>query len=425
MSTPSFEELHDQLHVAPDRPLDLMSRRRFLQGALAAGGALAMPLGFTDYVAAQQGGNTVVLTVTLGGGNDGLNTLGPFDSGQYRDLRGALAIAPNSAHVASGGLFFHPRLNRLKARWDAGEVAVVSGVGDPLKDQSHFSNLARWMSANPDGRITPTGWLGRWLDSAQTTAFSAVAVGGRGVPLHFHSENSDVTDLPRIGGSRLYGADTSRALDQRMFTAVGNMARSSDRNSWVNRVGQVNALSIDSARDAAPAFERELPENDLALDMVLAARVVNLGLGTRVLNVTHGDYDLHDDQIGATSNVGAHADLLSELDIGIDLFFRTLNRRLVNRCVVVVYSEFGRRVRPNGSRGTDHGTANHLFAIGERVNGGLYGEVPSLTALDDRGNQRVTTDFRRTYATILDRSLGGSSSRILGRSYPSIGFLPA
>ena len=127
--------------------------------------------------------------------------------------------------------------------------------------------------------------------------------------------------------------------------------------------------------------------------------------------------------MGTSAAVGDHADLLAELDLGIDLFFRTLNDRLVNRCIVIVYSEFGRRVEPNGSRGTDHGTSSHLFAIGERVNGGLFGDLPSLDDLDDRGNLRVTTDFRRAYATILDRSLGGSSSRILGRDYPLVPFL--
>ena len=423
MSAPSFERLHDQLSAAPERPLDLMSRRRFLQGALAAGGALAIPVGLSDYAAAQTNNDTTVLTVTLGGGNDGLNTLGPFGEGRYNDRRGQLAIGTDRAHRADEGLFFHPSLSRLASRWDAGDVAVVSGVGDPLKDQSHFSNLARWMSANPDGRIDNTGWLGRWLDSASTTAFSGVAVGGLGVPLHLRSTDSDVTDLPRVGGSRLFGADRSEARDRRMYGVIRDMAHSPDRSAWVNRVGAVNALSTTSAREAAPAFDRELPEGDLAIDMVLAARVVNLGLGTRVLNVTHGGYDLHDDQVGTSAAVGDHADLLAELDLGIDLFFRTLNDRLVNRCIVIVYSEFGRRVEPNGSRGTDHGTSSHLFAIGERVNGGLFGDLPSLDDLDDRGNLRVTTDFRRAYATILDRSLGGASSRILGRDYPLVPFL--
>ncbi len=423
MSDSNFDELYDQLHADPERPLSRMNRRRFLQGALIAGGSLAVPTAFADYAAAQGANDTVVLTVTLGGGNDGLNTLGPFASGRYRDLRGRLAIPANRAHKATGRMYFHPNLPRLAKRFQDGDVAVVRGVGEPLRDQSHFSNIARWQSANPNGRITGTGWLGRWLDSERTTPFSGVAVGGRGVPLHLRSATSDVTDLPRAGGTSLYGAERSDGRDLRMYTAVRNMGRPSNRSAQVNRVAQVNALSIASARNAAPAFDRELPENELALDMVLAARVVNLNLGTRVLNVTHGGYDLHDDQIGANARVGAHADLLGELDRGIDFFFRTLNPRLANRVIVVVYSEFGRRVEPNGSNGTDHGTASHLFVIGDRVRGGMYGDTPPLQDLDERGNLRVTTDFRRAYATILERALGSASSPILGGRYSPLGML--
>lgn len=423
MSTNSFEQLHEQLNVDPERPLSLINRRRFLQGALAAGGALAVPAAFADYAAAQGGNDTIVLTVTLGGGNDGLNTLGPFNTGAYQDVRGRLAISPGRAHRAEGRLFFHPNLRRLSNRFNAGDVAVVRGVGEPLRDQSHFSNIARWQSANPNGRITGTGWLGRWMDSTRTTAFSGVTVGGRGIPLHFRSADSDVTDLPRVGGSSLYGSDSTEGRDRRLYNAISNMGRRANRSDWVNRVGQVNALSISSAREAAPAFDQALPENELSLDMVLAARVINLNLGTRVLNVGHGGYDLHDDQIGANSSVGTHADLLAELDQGIDVFFRTLDSRLASRVVVMVYSEFGRRVEPNGSNGTDHGTASHLFAIGDRVNGGMYGDVPPINALDERGNLRVTSDFRRVYASVLEGALGSPSNSILGSRYPSFNIL--
>ena len=419
----SFEHLHDQLAADPARPLSQINRRRFLQGALAAGGALAVPAAFADYAAAQGANDTIVVTVTLGGGNDGLNTLGPFNTGAYKDVRGRLAINPRRAHRAQGRLFFHPSLGRLANRYDAGDVAVIRGVGEPLRDQSHFSNIARWQSANPNGRITGTGWLGRWLDTSATTAFSGVAVGGRGIPLHLQSANSDVTDLPRNGGTSLYGSDTSEGRDRRMYSAVRNMGQRANRSEWVNRVAEVNALSITSARDAAPVFDRALPERALFTDMTLAARVINLNLGTRVLNVGHGGYDLHDDQIGANSNVGAHAELLAELDQAIALFFRTLNARIAPRVVVVVYSEFGRRVEPNGSNGTDHGTASHLFLIGDRVKGGMYGDVPPLNALDERGNLRVTTDFRRVYATVLERALASSSNRVLGGRYSTLNVL--
>ena len=425
MSDPTFEQLHDQLAADPERPLSLLDRRRFLQGALIAGGALVVPTAFADYAGAQSSPNTVVLTITLGGGNDGLNTFGAFSNGRYRDARGRLAINPANAHSVEGALSFHPNLSRLAARYRRGDVAVVSGVGEPQRDLSHFSNMARWQSANPSGRITGTGWLGRWLDTSNSTAFSGVAVGGSGVPLHFRGADSDVTDLPSSGGNALFGSQTTDGRDRRLYTAIRSMENDPSRSAWANRVGEVNALSIRTAQEVAPAFARELPEGELANDLVLAARVINLNLGTRMLNVWHGGYDLHDNQVGANSGVGDHADLLQELDAGIDVFFRTLNARLVERVVVIVYSEFGRRVEANGSNGTDHGTSSHLFAIGDRVAGGLYGEIPPLNALDDRGNLRVTTDFRRAYATVLEDALGSPSQPILGAAYPTIDFLTA
>ena len=411
--------IEDALLADPERPLTTMQRRRFLQGAIAAGGtAAALPTVFADQAAAQASNDTIVVTVTLGGGNDGLNTLGPFSNGRYRDLRGRLAINQAQAHIAGEGLSFHPNLRRLATRYRRGDVAVVRGVGDPLLDHSHFSNLARWQSANPVGRISGTGWLGRWLDVAQDTQFSGIAIGGQGVPLHLRGQNTDVTDVPR--GGALYGSDRSDQRDQRMYRAIRQMGKEANRPAWVNRVGQVHALSIDAAQSVAPAFRNELPEERLVADMVVAARVINLNLGTRVLNVWQTGYDTHDNQIGSNSGVGDHADLLNELDVSLDIFFNTLTASMAERVVVMVYSEFGRRVEANGSSGTDHGTANHVFFLGRRVNGGLYGDPPPLNQLDDRGDLRVTMDFRRVYATVVEQALGGDASSVLGGGYGTL-----
>jgi uncharacterized protein (DUF1501 family) len=155
-------------------------------------------------------------------------------------------------------------------------------------------------------------------------------------------------------------------------------------------------------------------------DMTLAARLINLNLGTRVLNVWQSGYDTHDNQIAANSGLGDHADLLTDLDVSLDRFFATLSASMAARVVVMVYSEFGRRVEPNGSSGTDHGTANHVFFLGRRVKGGLYGDPPPLGSLDDRGDLRVSTDFRQVYASVVDDVLSGSSADVLGRSYQTL-----
>ncbi len=415
-----FDKLANQMERDPERPLNLMQRRRFLQGALAAGGAaVAVPTMFAEQAAAQAGNDTIFVTVTLAGGNDGLNTVGPFSNGRYRDLRKGLAINPATAHSIGDNLSFHPSMRRTATRYRRGDVAIVRGVGEPLKDHSHFSNLARWQSANPGGQITGTGWVGRWLDGQSNSQFTGLAIGGQGVPLHFRGSSAPVTDLPRGGGS-LYGSDRSNQIDQRMYRAIRQMGKESDRGPWVNRVGQVGAQAIDAAQAVAPAFKNELPEDRLIADMVVAARMINLNLGTRALNVWQSGYDTHDNQIGASSGVGDHADLLGELDVALDTFFNTLSAPMAERVIVMLYSEFGRRVEPNGSNGTDHGTANHVFFLGRRVKGGLYGDPPPLNQLDDRGDFQVTVDFRDVYATVVEQGLGGSAASILGQGYATL-----
>ncbi len=416
-ATGEFEQIQHDLERDPERPLTLMQRRRFLQGALAVGGtAAAIPTLFAEQAAAQTGTDTILVTVTLAGGNDGLNTVGPFTNGVYRDLRRNVAINAASAHAIDGGLSFHPSLRRLATRYRRDDVAIIRGVGEPLRDRSHFSNLARWQSGNPDGRIGGTGWVGRWLDGTQASQFTGIAIGGQGVPLHFRGANTNVTDMPR-GGGALYGSDRSNQIDQRMYRAIRQMGKPADRSAWVNAVGEVNAQAIDAAQAVAPAFNTELPEEQLLSDMTLAARMINLNLGTRVLNVWQGGYDTHDQQIGANSGVGVHADLLSTLDVSLDTFFSTLSAPMAERVVVMVYSEFGRRAEANGSNGTDHGTSNNVLLMGRRVKGGLYGEAPPLNQLDDRGDFKVTKDFRDVYATVIEQGLGSQASPILGQGY--------
>ncbi len=418
-----FDQLATRMERDPSRPLNLMERRRFLQGALAAGGAaVAVPTMFAEQAAAQASTDTIVVTVTLAGGNDGLNTFGPFSNGRYRDARRNLAINPAAAHPVGDNMSFHPSLRRLATRYRRGDVAVVRGVGEPLLDRSHFSNLARWQSANPDGKIGGTGWIGRWLDAEAVGQFSGLAIGGRGVPLHFRGNNADVTDLPRRAGA-LYGSKRTEQRDQRMYRAIRQMGKEANRGPWVNRVGQVNAQAIDAAQAVSQAYKAELPEERLVSDMVLSARMINLNLGTRVLNVWQNGYDTHDNQIGGNSGVGDHADLLNELDVALDVFFSTLTPAMAERVVVMVYSEFGRRVEANGSNGTDHGTANHVFFLGRRVKGGLYGDPPPLNQLDDRGDLRVTMDFRDVYATVIETALGVSAASVLGQGYSTLNLI--
>lgn len=399
-----------------------LDRRRFLQGALATGGAaVAMPSVLADAVAAQAADpGTILLTITLAGGNDGLNTLGPFESGRYRDLRGPLSLPAGSAHFAAEGQYFHPSLRRLATRFRRGDVAVVHGVGDPSLDHSHFSALARWQAGVSSGGVTRTGWLGRWLDDAGLGPYGGVVIGGQGVPLHLRGESAPVTDLP-VDGDGLYGQDTSDQRDRVMYRAIRRIGHGTNLGPWVDEVAATNALAIESAQAVAPAYRRQLPEGDLVPQLMLAARLINLDLGTRVMNVWQGGYDTHDDQVAGGATRGDHADLLDELDRALDAFFAEISPAKGPDVVVMIYSEFGRRAEANGSRGTDHGAGSKVLLVGRSVKGGFYGQPSPLTNLDDRGDLRVTTDFRRVYAAVLEEWLEGDAREVIGRNYQSMG----
>ena len=331
-----------------------------------------------------------------------------------------LALPVGSSHPAANGHYFHPNLRRLATRFRRGEVAVVHGVGDPGLDHSHFSAMARWQAGDSTESVVRSGWLGRWLDTAGLGPYGGVAIGGHGVPLHMRGNSSSVTDLP-IDGNGLYGSDTSDQRDRVMYRAIRRIGHGTNLGPWVDEVAATNALAIDSAQAVAPAFQRQLPDGDLVPRLLLAARLINLDLGTRVMNVWHGGFDTHDDQIAGSATSGEHADLLDELDRALDAFFAELAPSRAPDVVVLLYSEFGRRAEANGSRGTDHGAGSQVILMGRRVKGGFYGQPSPLHNLDGRGDLRVTTDFRRVYAAVLEEWLEGDARAIIGRRYQSLG----
>ncbi len=397
----------------------LIERRRLLQAALIGGTAVALPPMVLDRIGAQTADDTILLTITLGGGNDWLNTIGPFEDPTYRDARGRLAINPTDA-AADDGHYFHPSLSRLATRYRRGEVAVIRGVGEPRIDRSHFSNMQRWMTGLPDGAISSTGWLGRWLNQANAGAYGGIGVGTNGVPLHLRGSATPALDLPRRATSA-FGANVTRVSDLALIDEVRRLQQSgTDFGGWVDAVAETTVTSIDSARTLADAFDADPPEGVLRQNLELAARIINLGVGTRVLGVFHNGFDTHSQQVGATASVGRHADLLDELDRGLDSFFLALDPSRAANVVVMVFSEFGRRVRANGSMGTDHGTAGHLLLVGRRVNGGMYGEAVDLTSLDRRGDVAVQLDHRRVYASVIEDWLGSDSGSVLSGSYAAL-----
>lgn len=365
-----------------------------------------------------------IVTIFLGGGNDGLNTLVPFGDAEYHRLRPSIKLMPNE--VLSLGtdvpLGLHPSLVTTQAKYLQGKVALITGVGYNAPDLSHFNSQDHWESGwgAPGSAILPiqTGWLGRWLDTVGAGPFGAISFRaddrtpvGVGVnPIRLRPWDSNLTGAPTTDAMELLAQDAFRGLTGP--TGLG---------SYANSLGAVLGSALSAGGIVGPAL-KNIPSGTsyIGRQMIMAARLLNAGIGTRVITTSHGGFDNHSEQAirGQNGNpFGWHGKLLSDLDIALNLLFTTLTPAARANTTVLVYSEFGRRVEENGSYGTDHGTSGVAMVMGDGVNGGIFGEQPSLLDLDSNANLRMNVDFRSVQATLLSRFLGANDSAIIGASH--------
>lgn len=403
-----------------------LGRRHFLQAMLAGAGVVAVTplLGRLQAYAASPVGarDGILVHLTLGGGNDALNTLAPVDDGLYRSLRPTLAL-PNDPAVlprlpGNPALALHPALTNLRARYSQGQVAFVRGVGQRPTNFSHFHSMGAWMQGWT-GSPVPSGWLGRYLDglpNASEEPLHAVTLDST-VGLHLTGTRTAATSLRSAFGG--YGT-SEKALRQREYQALRNTT-AAPLDGLAGQYARIAATMLDVPGTlAAPhgdpganVYADGLPAGGIERHLALCARLVNADLGIRVLNASHGSYDTHSQQ------AGTHANRLGELDRAIAGFFATLDPRFADRVTILVHSEFSRRPRENDSRGTDHGAAGLVMLIGQRVKGGLYGDDARLDALED-DNLRYAVDYRSIYATVLEDWLGVDSVPILNGRYEKL-----
>lgn len=402
--------------------MDLLTRRKFLlasgvtgAAALAAGGAV---YGLGDILGSggdrPDGAGTLVL-VTLYGGNDGLNTVIPYGDEAYAKARPALAYPADQVLKLDDTFGLNPGLAGLHKLYGAKKMAVVHGVGYPKPDHSHFRSMDIWQTADPV-RPQTTGWVGRWLDAAGGDPRLAISFEPVLPPLLAGAKSAGAT-VP--GGS----VKLPKTVTPELLKGFG-AASADDTAALARAAGCFTDLSRvqDLMTDVAESAPDEMPDDGtedggatatggaagpLQQQLELVARCVEAGAVTRVYSVSLGGFDLHADEKGAQQGQ------LERLDKPLAAFLDRMAGSAPGRDVVVaVYSEFGRRVAANASAGTDHGTASSVFLLGERIKGGLYGEAPSLTDLDD-GDLKYTTDFRDVYAGLLRNVLSGEPERVL------------
>ncbi len=367
------------------------------------------------------GTDRCLVLVNLHGGNDGLNCVVPHGDDRYYQVRPGLAIDRHDVLAIDSHVGLNPGMRSFKALYDKGIVAIVQSVGYPNPDHSHFRSTEIWQTAAPD-RYEHTGWLGRYLDDAglpPANLFKGVAV-SKVLP---EAMVSNRTDIPAIPGLQEYAmiAD-GNATARRAFAQQARDRRLPFESPYLAHVMQIEADAQRSSEElprlvSGYVAKASYPATGLGRSLALAAQIVGSHLGTKVIYVEHGSFDTHVSQ-KATQNR-----LLTEFSNAIGAFYEDLAAHGNDRRVLTVtFSEFGRRIEENGSRGTDHGEASPLFMIGGGVKGGLYGQAPDLGATN-MGNVRFTTDFRGVYATVLERWLGRPSAPLLGGEFVQLSVL--
>lgn len=397
-----------------------LDRRRFLQmvgmglgaGLVAGPGTSLLDAALGHDPSAWAAGpigadDGVLIVIGMFGGNDGLNTVVPINDGRYYDMHGALAIAPEDTLGLDGASGLNRNLTEFKRFWDAGQLAIVEGVGHGLEDFSHFSSMAKWMAGRPTG-VPDSGWLGRWLDGylASGPDLFAAAEIGHSLPLHLIGNRSVGTTVPvgqpEFGVPREWraGADLS------FFDAIRSMAPND--NSWVGRVGGAQADQLDVASTLAPVLPSgELAGAQIVQQMEVAARLVNANLGFRVLTAGFGDFDSHAGQ------PTQHEERMVELNAAVQRFFQLLHPQWGSRVTIMTFSEFGRTAHANDGAGTDHGSSAPQFVLGANVRGGFHGQRPSLAGLERWERMPTTVDMRDYYGSIIDGWLGGGGADVV------------
>lgn len=362
----------------------------------------------------------VLVVLQLTGGNDFMNSVVPYNSPVYYDARGGLAIAQDQVLPIDGELGFHPNLAPLKDLYDDGTVAIVQGVGYQNSSRSHFRAMDIMHTCEPE-IVGTEGWVGRatrQLDPERESVLTTVNI-GRGMPRALACPGVPITSVGDLDSYGLMSGISAREQRAQALTRFQEMYSpaigSGPVADYIARTGLDVIKGAELLKVAPAAYESKVAyaDNSIAQSLRDVARVHLAGLGTRIFYAQHGGYDTH-----AIQNP-THPRLLSELSGAIRDFFQDLRDHDADgEVAMLVFTEFGRRMRGNGS-GTDHGSGGGAFIIGRNVNGGLYCDYPSLNPNDWLNGEDLkhTVDFRSVYSVMLEKWMGMDPTDIVGGSY--------
>ncbi len=366
----------------------------------------------------------VIVVVQLTGGNDYFNTIIPYNDNNYYDNRRSLQVPQENMLTLDQEFAMHPAMGPMADIYRTGDMAIIHGIGYADSVRSHFRAMDIWHTAEPD-KVGTEGWLGkviREIDPKGENPVTAVNI-GQGLPRALVAPNVSVASVADVETYGLLTSVEEEKVREKMLTRFSNMYGAALGSGPVmDYLGQTGIDALNGAEILKVAPEKyestiEYGNSQIAQNLRDVASVHKAGLGTRVFYTQQGSYDTHATQAPAFSK------LWTELAAAIQDFWDDLKMSGDDENVVMfLFSEFGRRVRDNGS-GTDHGAAGVSFVIGPAVKGGMYSRYPETRSEAlEQGDLVPNQDFRGVYSTILENWLEVEAAPIVNGTFSSENF---
>ncbi len=398
----------------PSKPIDYLKRRHFLQ--FAAGSTLLSPLAKSFARMPSVKDDRILVVVELSGGNDGLNTIVPHADDAYYNHRPTISIKKQDLLKCDDHFGFNPGMLGFERLWQSGDLAIIHGCGYENPSFSHFTSMAYWHTAAPNSG-SEFGWIGRLADEmdSKPTPNAIIDIGStQSLSVKSRRHTPVVFDDPERFQRDAFSQERhilNSVTPQNRIRQYENLTR-----RYLLDIANSAQHSSRLIRQAWAEYQTPIDYGIAPIDLPKVAACIKGGLPTQLYHVKfrNNAFDTHVQQ------PALHRRLLSYACDGIHGFIRDIERLgFGDRVVVMVYSEFGRRVPENANLGTDHGSANVMFMVGNKVKGGHYGRYPSLTDLTAGGNLKHTTDFRQVYATAIDGWLQQNSAQtVLNGQFP-------
>ncbi len=397
-----------------------IKRKEFIQIGSLATASMMLP----KFLRAFEGrtmvppGNKVMVILQLSGGNDGLNTVIPVRNDLYYKARPKLGIDKSKALLLGDEAGLHPALSGFKELYDDGSLGILSNVGYPNPDRSHFRSMDIWHTASNSNEYWNNGWVGRYLDAQCSGCDKPTQAIEIDDVLSLSMKGNNLNGIAVRDPKRLYGT-----ANEKFFKEVNSSHLKDGSEEPVDYLYKTLAETMSSAdyifkQSKLHPTGAEYPKTGLGNSMKTIASLIFSEINTKVYYVSLGSFDTHVGQEGRQEN------LFKEMNDAVKAFVKDLkaNGRFED-VMLFKFSEFGRRVAQNASGGTDHGTANNMFLIsGGLKQKGLINEMPNLSDLDE-GDLKFKVDFKDVYATMLKKWLNADDKSILGRQHQYLNFI--